>query len=464
MLQMVKLKMPSFRKESIDSNDYILRILGELLGFIDCEKHVGSLIQHQEKLNGEIGAWSETFKFNRGNEAALTTAEAILALLDSSQKNDSSNAIKRACNYLVQSQTEEGGWKDLSTYPVNDATGCALAALSGAEQRNILKIPEKTLRGDVNYLVAQQNGDGGWSTVKGEKSKMHYTFFALWGLATFSLLPIDYAQVTESVGKGTQWILKNSKKNNDKGVSISIDDGPSPTATALAILCLFNIRKKNLVKPGWKEYLKTSRKNGVWDEISDSSMVHGVRRVYDFRSLPWIIEALVRTGEHLDSEVIQEALKRHKKFEIQNGGFVSDVGKTDPVVWHTVWSIIMMQSLSQMLRDNLKFYIDKSLKNSLEMAKRIKIYEKAIQPEKKVMQVFWVFSLLLSALAVYLLRLVTTPSYGRFIWYPSAIGSSLVFAVAAYYYLYERGRLNKLNAALISLIISVVNLLLGLIP
>jgi len=49
----------------------------------------------------------------------------------SSHRSDASNAIKRACNYLIGSQNDDGGWKDMSAgQSVNDATGCAIVALA----------------------------------------------------------------------------------------------------------------------------------------------------------------------------------------------------------------------------------------------------------------------------------------------------------------------------------------------
>jgi len=188
-----------------------------------------------------------------------------------------------------------------------------------SEQKSIMQIPQTTLDKAVDFIIRQQNDDGGWSTEKGETSRMHYTYFAIWGLASYAALLVRKEHTEEASEKGVHWIMQNSAKNGDKALSISLDEGPSPTATALAILALQNIGKGDLTKPEWKKYLETTRRNGGWDEISDVSMVGGERRVYYFRSTPWIIEALVRSGEALDSETIREPLKKHKKFEVSSG-------------------------------------------------------------------------------------------------------------------------------------------------
>jgi len=89
---------------------------------------------------------------------------------------------------------------------------------------------------------------------------------------------------------------------------------------------------------------------------------------------------------------------------------VSDIGKTVPVVWHTAWSITMAQFLSLELKQNIKFYVDTSLKNSLVLAKKIENYEKNLRPEKKIAYVFGIFSAILASLFVALLRFTTTNS------------------------------------------------------
>jgi hypothetical protein len=259
-----------------------------------------SLIKCQEKLNGEMGAWSEFYSFSRGNEAPQATAEAILALLPYSPKNDVSDAIKRACRYLIDAQNSDGGWKDLTDHSVNDATGCVIVALSETKKRSILEIPAELFKNAVEFIVSQQNTDGGWGVVKDQNSKMHYTYFALWGLESSKGFLQNAEQANASMKKGIAWIEQNSAKNDDKGIGLSLDDAPSSVATALAVLCFLNINRKDRIKQEWLKFLKESKRNSGWDEPSDASLVHGSRRVYDFRVIPWILESLVRNSERLD--------------------------------------------------------------------------------------------------------------------------------------------------------------------
>jgi len=452
-----------FRKQPLDC-DYVYKILGNIIGFIDSEKHVTSLVQHQEKLDSDMGAWSEFFSFSKGNEAPLATAEAILAMIDFAQRSDVNSAIKRACKFLIQSQNDDGGWKDLSeNYSLSDATGGIIAALSAVKKRNVQKIPDKTLENAINFLISQQNEDGGWATVKGEDSKMHYTFFALFGLAYCKDVTSEKGKMNRSIENGILWIEKNSAKNNDRGIGISQDDAPSPVATALAILSYLSTGKQSRIKQLWIDFIKASRRNGDWDEISDASMVHGVRRVYHFRSIPWILEALVKNGEPLDSEIVRSALRELKKYELPNGGFVSDIGQANPVVWHTYWSIRMMQCLRLELGSNLRLYVDNSIKNTMELTRRLENYEEELDPEKKIMKFFMAFTLFLASITTYLLHLVTNSSYGKLLWYPFAVVSSATITVSMAYYWYKRRKLNKFTALFLSILFSAINILLGLI-
>lgn len=439
-----------FRKEPLNC-DHVYNVLGEIFGFIDYEKHLNGLLQSQEILEGDIGAWSEYFIFPKGNEAPMATAEAVLALLNFSQRSETSHAIKKACRYLIQTQDENGGWKDLVDHSVTDATGCVLTALSEVKKVQLLDIPEKTLRNALNFIVSNQNDDGGWGTVKGEKSKIHYTYFALWGLASSkTLLPIK-EEANIPIKKGIDWIEKNSKRNYNKGVSLSMEDAPSLVATALAILCCLNVNKKNLVKQQWIDFIKESIKNNGWNEISDESLVYKVRRVYNFRSIPWIVEALVRTKEKLDSEIITSALHKLRDFESPSGGFVSNVGKTTPVVWHTAWFLRMAHYLMLELQNNLRLYVENIMKKNLEMTEKLVHLEHGSKPGTRIITIFGVFSAVLVAVSTYLLRLATSSSYGKLVWLPFAAISSFIIMTSIAYYWNEIKELNKFRSFLLAI-------------
>lgn len=454
-----------FQKPPLDC-EYVYGILGEIFDFIDCEKHISILVERQERLDSEMGAWSESIDFLKGEEAPLATAEVVLALVNFAARSEVKNVIKRACKYLVQSQNDDdGGWADLSgDYSVVDATGCIITAFSEVERWNIFATPVKKLEKALDFLLWQQNDDGGWGVIRNDESKMHYTYFALMGLARFkNMLPNKKKEVHKAIKKAIVWIEENSHKNTDNGVGLSTDSAPSPIATALAILCLLEIGKPRSIKAKWIEFLKKSQKNGGWDEISDSSLVHGIRRTYDFRSIPQIIEALVRSGEPIYSVVIGSALRELKKYELPSGGFVRDVGETNPIVWFTSWSLRVMYFLRQELSDNLSMYVDHSIKNAAEVKRKLENYERESKLEKNFMTYFASASIVMILLCTYLLYLITSSSYGKLVWYLFFVISILAFEGATAYYWNKRGKMNEFRSFLLGIIWIAITVLLGFV-
>lgn len=453
-----------FEKPPLDC-DYVFEILSQGFGFLDYEKHISILVKRQERLDDDMGAWSEFINFSRGNEAPLATAEALLALISFAGRIEVRNAIKRACKYLIESQHSDGGWDDLSAgYPVSDATGCVIAVLSEAEKRNVFAVPRKALEDGVTFLLSQQNSDGGWGTMKDERSKMHYTYFALMGLAYCQdlLSNITKKKAKKAIKSGREWISNNSHKNNDEGLGLSLESAPSPVGTSLAIMGLLETGNRELIKAKWINFIKENQKNGGWEDISDSSMVHGVRRTYDFRCIPWIAEVLVRTGEPLDSEVIATALQELKKYELATGGFVRDVGDTNPVTWFTSWSLRMMYFLRQELSNNLKTYVDRSIRKTAELNRRVENYKREIGLEKNLITFFALSYIVLVFLGTSLVYWVTSSLYGKLLWYSFLFTSLLILEIITAYYWYKRGRLNKFRGFILALASTAIDIFFGL--
>jgi len=73
----------------------------------------------------------------------------------------------------------------------------------------------------------------------------------------------------------------------------------------------------------------------------------------------------------------------------------------------------MMYFLTQELKTNLKYYIDNSIKKTVELNKKIKNLEQKTIPERKVIKILSVFSVAITAIAVYLLYLSTSSSYEK---------------------------------------------------
>lgn len=454
-----------FERAPLDC-DYVLEILGENLGFPASEKHISLLVKRQKRLDSDIGAWSEFIDFSRGDEASLATAEAILALVNFADRSDVKSSIKRACRYLIQSRHIEGGWDDLSAGNiVNDATGCAIAALSEVRKRNICAVPDETLEGAVAYLITQQNDDGGWGVVRNQQSKMHYTYFALWGLAYCKELTVGALKdnVAEALKNGIKWIETNSSQNNNEGISLSLKSPPSPNATALAILSLLETGNGDKIKKDWVNFIKKNRQNGYWEEKSDSSLAHGVRRTYDFMGIPQIIEALARSGEPLDSVTIRKGLQELRKYELASGGFVRNIGHKNPVIWFTSWSLRMMFFLRRELSKDLRIHVDRSVKKVGELERKVESYERERKPENRFITAFGLSNLVLVSIITYLLYSITSPSYGKLLWYSFLLISLLILEIATASYWHKMDKLSKFRSFTLALTFSAINIFLGLI-
>jgi hypothetical protein len=141
---------------------------------------------------------------------------------------------------------------------------------------------------------------------------------------------------------------------------------------------------------------------------------------------------------------------------------VSDSGKAIPVVWHTAWSLRMMQYLKQELQVNLRFYVDKSIKNSMEMSKKMENYERALTPEKRLIRVFAFFTVSFILSATYLLYLLTSSQYGKLIWYPFFEGSTAIITISVADYWYRKGKLNEFTGLLLGTLWGAATVLLGI--
>lgn len=443
--------------------DYVYDIFNDIFGFFDCDKHVSALVQDQERINSDRGAWSESFNFHPGEEAPQTTAEAIIALLPYADRTEVKDAIKRGCQYLIKSQNNDGGWKDMIGYSVSDATGCVVAALVEAKRTIFFDVPLDLFDKATDFLISQQNRDGGWCTVQDQESKMHYTFFALWGLASCRETLQNKTQMNNTIEKGVDWILRNGSNRNDEGLSLSPTGEASPVATALGILCFLNINWEAQIRNQWLEFLRKNENDGIWPNESDTSLVHDQRRTYEFRAIPWIVESLVRNGERLDSQIVKNSLRKLKEYEISGGGFVKNPGDTIPTVWQTTWSLIMMYYLKQELVNNLRLYVDDTIKNSKELSRKIENYEKELKPEKTLMTAFGGFAMAFVVATTYMLYVLTNVDFGKLLWYSFFVISSAAIAILIAVYWWKKQKLDDLRILILGIIWTAITLIVGII-
>jgi squalene-hopene/tetraprenyl-beta-curcumene cyclase len=132
------------------------------------------------------------------------TAHVIMSLSAEQRKHDS--IIESACKWLATAQGADGSfrseWVDTNLYSVSQV----LFAINTLSNRNSL-INEMAARGG-QFLLKQQNIDGGWGNFHGAQSTALSTSYALIGLLSFDRIP-----AAEAVARGMRFLLTQQSEN-----------------------------------------------------------------------------------------------------------------------------------------------------------------------------------------------------------------------------------------------------------
>ena len=118
-------------------------------------------------------------------------------------------AVERALGYLTKVQEPDGSWLPLwfgnqaapgQRNPVI-GTGRVLAAY-----RDLIHTDDPAAERGVGYLLAAQNGDGGWGGAKGISSTMEETAIAVEGLSGW----LERAEVEKACLRGSLWLVEQA--------------------------------------------------------------------------------------------------------------------------------------------------------------------------------------------------------------------------------------------------------------
>jgi len=215
------------------------------------------------------------------------TAMVLLALMHakSSDPQLQERAERRAINWLLGMQSNDGGWaafdadnnwEILNKVPFADhnamldpscpdITGRVLEALG----RRGLRYEHPAIKRGVNYLLGSQEDFGGWYGRWGV-NYIYGTFLALRGL-----LYTEASVARPAMRKASHWIRSIQNVDGGWGESCDgyrIDDyvnaasSPSQTAWALLALAASGDESSSSVMRGLEYLVSTRRDDGTWDE------------------------------------------------------------------------------------------------------------------------------------------------------------------------------------------------------
>lgn len=450
-----------------------LGIIFEIFNLPESEVHASFLANNQRPLeDGKKGAWSEeAFDVKPGQEAPLATSEAVLALLPFISDSEVEEKVIKALLFIKQFQNkDDGGWEDVSGgTSLVDATGCVIAALARGQSLKLISATEHIERG-VEFLISQQNDDGGWGVRKDNTSKIQYTYFSLLGLKNSQTILLNLSQkINKSIERAIAWIQMNHNEHDQNGVGISVRNPTNPVATALAILSFCLVGKRNLVPKTWAKYLESSQITdssqitGDWPPTTDETIIPDIkdRRVYTFKTIPWAVEALINMGYQVNSEAIQKALIALKRYQLPDGGYVKEYGSLNPIVWLTALVLTMTEALRSEIKGNLRTYIESWEKDIKDIKENVRVFKADVKLEEKIITFFFLSTLVLYGVILYL-------TFSNLKLRVGLLGANLIYSLIFFgfnivlgYWLQKREKLNPFMEFIIGAIFAIYLLVLS---
>lgn len=283
--------------------------------------------------------------------------------------NDFNPELNKALSWMKKNQDSEGRWIGLMSPSTSGASFAVIALIKSGESPDT-----KYINDGINWLINNQNGDGGWGEQKNVPSSMPFTGLAIAGL-TAGGLPYD----SPVIQKGMNYINRNggfpatgifaATLLADQGIIAPEQIPPNPVdiedinnKTRFDYIVNPDVRmlfftfalieelqyanhtpEKEAAMEKIINWFKSSQfSDGSWEEISATYVV---------------TIALIEYGEPMDSPNIQRAVAWIKGNQQSNGGYanIKDLRVTD--------TALMLQGISELTNTNkLSKEIDRSVR------------------------------------------------------------------------------------------------------
>jgi len=317
-----------------------------------------------------------------------TTAETLIVMLKYKLLTTQDSQMQRAKDWLLRHQNLGGdygsGWPLINRgNSFVDTTARAILALSYfKDDAEVID----SLRRAKDWLLENQNDDGGWGIWKYEDSLVSATSLTLLALRCLvDIFPED-ENIKLSILRGAAW-LKNAQdpKSSLWGFTPPNKENngePNNASTRMAVYALYKLGEDlEEYMPALKSFLEEFKKEGRWHTINETYTLkyfgEGLDQRLSWFNAPFMVMMLVRYARCVPGSVditkIIDGAESLKIFDsTYQGRGATDIspGNHDVRPWASVQFLCGILEAESYLQNNLDEYVN-------IMGKKVEIIEKA---------------------------------------------------------------------------------------
>lgn len=257
--------------------------------------------------SSDYGGWS--FLSNRDSGTLEPTAWALLGLIASGELSNS-QTMTSGTEWIIKNQNTDGGWGPRQSLKSRIyCTFLACKVLRLIEPRMQFETDGKN-KEVIQYLFGSQNPDGGWGCALGEPSTPVHTSFAI---ITLSQLGID--SHTIEIQKGIKYIYSQWKSDTKWENTTKFEQYEVPKSDTAWTRITFNHFPTAWVIIALLENGETIFKSEIFDSIKWIIQSQSTDGSWSLQDVPknrlWAIhDAILAINSFLDKAVTAETIER----------------------------------------------------------------------------------------------------------------------------------------------------------
>jgi len=314
----------------------------EVRSIEDSLRRAADLIQRNFIITNEFCGWHQYIGERRVGPPA--TSVGLLIMKYSKRKFDYVGIAQeqlRKFQFHTDDPLTDGGWtiRSITRYPITESTAWVLLGLLSTGESS----QSPHIQRGFNWLLVNQNKDGGWGGKRDNPSRVWTTFWASWAVA---LIQPSH----ESLTRVATWLRRN--QNADGGWSEVPGKNSTAIHTALALLSLDNTGEDSSSKTcrdGVEWLYNHWNPARMWD---DNSM----REEYDIFLSPeswdrvqirhfntqWAVTALVRSGHGIFRREVFQAVKYILAQQHADGYWPHPASRDKILIWGIHDSVVAL--------------------------------------------------------------------------------------------------------------------------